>query len=67
VLTRGEGASTETLVVPLTHRGAKTGTVHGFDGGYRVELAGHYQHGMRVRVPGTGRHDAKVRGLVLWA
>jgi hypothetical protein len=66
VVTRGEG-EVETLVVPLVHRGVKAGTVHAFDGGYRVELAGHYQHGMRVRVPGTGRHDAKVRGLVLWA
>jgi phosphorylase/glycogen(starch) synthase len=66
VVTRGEG-EVETLVVPLVHRGVKVGTVHAFDGGYRVELAGHYQHGMRVRVPGTGRHDAKVRGLVLWA
>ncbi len=67
VLTRGEGSVTETIVVPLQHRGAKVGTVHAFDGGYRVELAGHYQHGMRVRVPGNRGHDAKVRGLVLWA
>ena len=67
VLTRGEGVDVETMVVPLQHRGVKAGTVHTFDGGYRVELAGHYQHGMRVRVPGNGRHDAKVRGLVLWA
>lgn len=67
VLTRGEGASVETIVVPLQHRGPKTGTVHTFEGGYRIELAGHYQHGMRVRLPGHGRHDAKVRGLVLWA
>ena len=67
VVTRGEGAATETTVVPLVHRGTKTGTVHSFDGGFRVELAGHYQHGLRVRVPGNGRHDAKVRGLVLWA
>ena len=67
VLTRGEGVPAETIVVPLQHRGSKTGTVHQFDGGYRVELAGHYQHGMRVRVPAHGRHDAKVRGLVLWA
>jgi alpha-glucan phosphorylase-like protein len=66
VLTRGEGAP-ETIVVPLQHRGPKAGTVHVFDGGYRVERAGHYQHGMRVRVPAQGRHDAKVRGLVLWA
>ncbi|MBL9078866.1 MAG: alpha-glucan family phosphorylase [Planctomycetes bacterium] len=68
VVTRSEptGAA-ETFVVPLVHRGAKSGTVHLFDGGYRVELAGQYQHGMRVRVPGRGTHDAKVRGLVLWA
>ncbi|MBL8756396.1 MAG: alpha-glucan family phosphorylase, partial [Planctomycetes bacterium] len=69
VVSRGEGAAVETTVVPLVHRGAKgaSSTVHTYDGGYRVELAGHYQHGMRVRVPGNGRHDAKVRGLVLWA
>ncbi len=67
VLTRGEGARAETIVVPLQHRGAKSGTVHTFEGGYRIELAGPYQHGMRVRVPTSGRHDAKVRGLVLWA
>ncbi len=66
VLTRGDTAR-ETIVVPLQHRGVKTGTVHTFDGGYRVELAGHYEHGMRVRVPAQTRHDAKVRGLVLWA
>ena len=69
VLTRGEGAAATTTVVPLQHRGAKTGTVHAFDGGHRIELAGAYQHGMRVRVPGSGRHDAKVRGdaeLVVW-
>jgi glycogen phosphorylase/synthase len=67
VVTRGEAPTSETIVVPLQHRGAKAGTVHAFDGGYRVELAGHYQHGMRVRVAGHARHDAKVRGLVLWA
>ncbi|MBL8734544.1 MAG: alpha-glucan family phosphorylase [Planctomycetes bacterium] len=67
VVCRGEGPATETTVVPLQHRGPKSGTVHGWDGGYRVELAGYYQHGLRVRVPGNGRHDAKVRGLVLWA
>ncbi len=67
VVTRGEVAGAEeTVVVPLAHRGSK-GTVHSFDGGYRVELAGHYTHGMRVRVPGHAAHDAKVRGLVLWA
>ena len=32
----------------------------------RVAL-GQYQHGMRVRVRGHGGHDAKVRGLVVWA
>ncbi|MBX3461788.1 MAG: alpha-glucan family phosphorylase [Planctomycetes bacterium] len=68
VVTRGEaGSQQETVVVRLQHRGPKSGTVHQFDGGYRVELAGHYQHGMRVRVPARGGHDAKVRGLVLWA
>ncbi len=67
VVARGEGAAAETTVVPLQHRGQRQGTVHAFNGGYRVELAGHYQHGMRVRVPGHGGHDAKVRGLVLWA
>jgi len=67
VVTRGEDLTAETIVVPLVHRGNKGGTVHLFDGGYRVELAGHYTHGMRVRVPGNAVHDAKVRGLVLWA
>ena len=68
VVTRGEVAGAEeTVVVPLVHRGSKTGTVHTFDGGYRVQLAGHYTHGIRVRVPGHLGHDAKVRGLVLWA
>ena len=68
VVSRGDGPERpDTVVVPLRHRGAVKGTVHAFDGGYRVELAGHYQHGMRVRVLGNGGHDAKVRGLVLWA
>jgi glycogen phosphorylase/synthase len=66
VVTRGE-RNEEVLVVPLEHRGALESGVHSFQGGYRVELAGHYSHGMRVRVPGHGRHDAKVRGLVIWA
>jgi starch phosphorylase len=66
VVTRGEGDE-ETIVVPLQPGGVVRDTVHSFVGGFRVELAGHYQHGMRVRVPGQGRHDAKVRGLVLWA
>ena len=67
VVTRGDAPDAEATVVPLQYRGSKSGTVHTFDGGYRVELAGHYQHGIRVRVPGSGGHDAKVRGLVLWA
>jgi starch phosphorylase len=68
VVCRGETPGEEEVqVVPLQHSGAKSGTVHQFDGGYRVELAGHYTHGMRVRVPGSAGHDAKVRGLVLWA
>jgi phosphorylase/glycogen(starch) synthase len=68
VVTRGEpGDATETVVVPLHHTGVLRGTVHGFAGGHRVELAGLYQHGMRVRVPSVGPYDAKVRGLVLWA
>jgi phosphorylase/glycogen(starch) synthase len=66
VVTHGDGGG-EALVVPLRHTGAKAGTVHGFVGGCRIEVAGQYQHGMRVRVPAAGRHDAKVRGLVLWA
>jgi glycogen phosphorylase/synthase len=68
VVCRGEQIDgSETVVVPLQHRGAVKGSVHTFDGGYRVELAGQYQHGMRVRVRGNGGHDAKVRGLVVWA
>lgn len=66
VVTR-EDDSGSPIVVPLAHEGVVDGTTHAFAGGHRVELAGHYQHGMRVRVPGQDRHDAKVRGLVLWA
>ena len=66
VVTRGE-AQAPTTVVTLECRGVTQGSAYGFDGSYRVELAGHYQHGMRVRVPGQGPHDAKVRGLILWA
>ncbi|MEO6597991.1 MAG: alpha-glucan family phosphorylase, partial [Planctomycetota bacterium] len=68
VVCRGEAlGGPDTVVVPLRHRAVVKGTVHAFDGGHRIELAGHYQHGMRVRVPGNGSYDAKVRGLVLWA
>jgi glucan phosphorylase len=68
VVCRGEVAGVDaTEVVAMQHRGVVRGSVHAFDGGYRVELAGHYHHGIRVRVPGSGGHDAKVRGLVLWA
>ncbi len=66
VITRGEG-NEETIVVPMAHKGASEGGAQQFQGDYRIELAGHYSHGMRVRVPGHGRHDAKVRGLVVWA
>ena len=66
VVTRGEGDE-ETNIVPLGFKETRESGAHSFQGGFRVELAGHYSHGMRVRVPGTGRHDAKVRGLVLWA
>lgn len=68
VVCRGESLDQgEIHVVPLQHRGVAKSGAHSFDGGFRVELAGHYQHGLRVRVPGAGRHDAKVRGLVTWA
>jgi starch phosphorylase len=68
VVCRGEQATaTRPWWCPCRPPRAMKGTVHTFDGGYRVELAGHYQHGMRVRVPGMVGHDAKVRGLVLWA
>jgi glycogen phosphorylase/synthase len=67
VVTRGEGQELETIVVPLNQRGDKKGSFVTFEGGFRVELAGRYQHGMRVRVAPAGRHDAKVRGLVVWA
>ncbi len=66
VVTRGD-ADEETIVVAMEPGGAQESGAHAFHGSYRVELAGHYQHGMRVRVPGRGRHDAKVRGLVRWA
>ncbi|MBL8722416.1 MAG: alpha-glucan family phosphorylase [Planctomycetes bacterium] len=68
VVCRGEfDQGQELAVVPLAATGAPKGSVHTFDGGYRIEQAGQYQHGLRVRVPGHGGHDAKVRGLVLWA
>ena len=66
VVTRGEN-NEEIIVVPLECKDAVVSGAHTFQGGYRIELAGHYSHGMRVRVAGHGRHDAKVRGLVLWA
>lgn len=66
VITRGEEGE-ETIVVPMTHKDPVAGGSHTFHGDYRIELAGHYSHGMRLRVPSHGRHDAKVRGLVVWA
>ncbi|MBK8097656.1 MAG: alpha-glucan family phosphorylase [Planctomycetes bacterium] len=54
-------------VVRLQPVAGGKGTVQVFEGSYRVEKAGQYQHGLRVRVSGNGGHDAKVRGLVLWA
>ncbi|MGK0155111.1 MAG: phosphorylase/glycogen(starch) synthase [Neolewinella sp.] len=66
VVTRGDN-NEEIIVVPLECKEAVVSGAHTFHGGYRIELAGHYSHGMRVRVAGYGRHDAKVRGLVLWA
>ncbi|MCR9243447.1 MAG: alpha-glucan family phosphorylase [bacterium] len=62
-----EGDDGAAIVVPMQHSGNVDGAVHTFDGGYRVERAGQYGYGMRLRVPGNGPHDAKVRGLVLWA
>lgn len=66
VVTRGED-NEEIIVVPLVCEEPPKDGAHTFQGGYRIELAGHYSHGMRVRVAAHGRHDAKVRGLVLWA
>lgn len=58
----------EMAVVVLQHSGAVQGTVHAFEGSYRVEQAGQYSHGMRVRARLMGgAHDGKLRGLVLWA
>ncbi|MCA8973157.1 MAG: alpha-glucan family phosphorylase, partial [Planctomycetes bacterium] len=67
VVTKGNADAGETFVVPMRCTGPVEGGAHGFDGGYRVEHAGQYHYGMRVRIPGQGHHDAKVRGLVLWA
>ncbi|MCA8948275.1 MAG: alpha-glucan family phosphorylase [Planctomycetes bacterium] len=67
VVTKNGDAPAETTVVPMRHAGGLRDNVHAFDGGYRVETAGNYSYGMRVRVPGHGPHDAKVRGLVVWA
>ncbi len=74
VVTRS-GDDPAVVVVPMQHAGLvrpdgsgeSDARVHGFDGGYRVEHSGQYSYGMRVRIPGHGPHDAKVRGLVLWA
>ncbi len=68
VVRRLEGNKTvATSIERLEPRGEAKGTVQTFAGGHRIELAGQYEHGMRVRVPAGSGHDAKVRGLVLWA
>jgi len=67
VVTRTADGGSETFVVEMKHAGPVSGSVHGYEGSHRVERAGQYHYGMRVRVMGNGRHDAKVRGLVLWA
>jgi starch phosphorylase len=67
VVGRAAGGELEHLaVVALRHTGELRPGVHGYDGSFRIERAGRYSHGMRIRarVPG---HDAMVRGLVLWA
>lgn len=54
------------VVVRLEHTGLLRGSVHAFEGSYRIEQAGHYAHGLRVRAAGP-RGDAKLRGMVMWA
>ncbi len=53
-------------VVSMRDTGVLRGTVRGYAGTHRIDSAGRYAHGMRVRarVPG---HDGALRGLVLWA
>ena len=64
-MVRGEELP-DLAIVPLRHAGVVRGSVHGFAGSFRVERAGRYSHGMRVRVRAPG-HDGMLRGLVLWA
>jgi starch phosphorylase len=53
-------------VVKMRATGTVKGTVHGYAGSHRVEHAGRYAHGMRVRARVPGQ-DTALRGLVLWA
>jgi len=64
----GAVADLEDMKVLRLHPvGAPKGSVVTFEGSHRIERAGQYSHGMRLRArPGDG-HDAKLRGLVMWA
>ncbi|MGE3171269.1 MAG: alpha-glucan family phosphorylase [Planctomycetota bacterium] len=62
------------VIVPMKHTAAVREHVHAFAGSHRVDRAGRYSHGMRVRarVPATstvsgGAGAEALRGLVLWA
>jgi starch phosphorylase len=60
------GDFADLAVLPLRHTGAVRANVHGYEGSFRVERAGRYAHGMRVRARVSGQ-EAMQRGLVLWA
>ena len=53
-------------VVALKHLGSLRAGVEGFEGSFRVERAGRYSHGLRVRAR-VPNQAAMLRGLVLWA
>ncbi|GAB4138159.1 MAG: hypothetical protein Fur0037_03710 [Planctomycetota bacterium] len=54
------------VVVRLEPRGLVRGNVHAFEGGLRIEKAGHYAQGLRVRA-NVATSDPKGRGMTLWA
>lgn len=62
----GDQDLADAVVTRLEHTGLLRGTVHAFEGTYRIEQAGHYAHGLRLRAAGS-RSDAKLRGMVIWA
>lgn len=65
---QGEEELTDMTVVALTPTATTSEGLTVFEGGYRVAHAGQYAQGLRIRARGHGGpHEAKLRGLVLWA